>query len=275
MLYPRLATPIRFGPLTLPNRLVGDAHTLAVPWTDDNAVQSAYQAGRASGGVALCVLGGGSVHQSSPGPVPTHAGHRAVPGLRAVAEAVHPCGTRLVLQLRHSGSAKRNGLGGAPWSCSPVPHPALGIVPVAMSQAMIDDVVAGFAAAARSVREGLFDGVEIHGASGYLINQFLSPATNQRTDDYGGSFDNRLRFAVQVVDAVRAEVGAGFVVGFRLTANEFIDGGLRPAAAAGIAAALQSRVDYVHVTAGGAGRPDQISPDGTGRWRSGSGTTLR
>jgi 2,4-dienoyl-CoA reductase-like NADH-dependent reductase (Old Yellow Enzyme family) len=82
-----------------------------------------------------------------------------VPGLRAVADAVHPYGTRLVLQLRHSGSAKRNGLGGAPWSCSAVPHPGLGVVPVAMSRAMIEDVVAGFAAAARRAYDGLFDGV--------------------------------------------------------------------------------------------------------------------
>jgi 2,4-dienoyl-CoA reductase-like NADH-dependent reductase (Old Yellow Enzyme family) len=254
--------PVRLGSLTLRNRLVGDAHTLAVPWTDDNAAQCAYQAGRARGGVALCVLGGGSVHQTSLGPVPTHD-RRALAGLRAVAEAVLPYGTRLVLQLRHSGSSKRNGLGGAPWSCSPVPHPGLGVVPIAMSQMMIDDVIAGFAAAARRAHEGFFDGVEIHGASGYLVNQFLSTATNQRTDDYGGSFANRLRFAIQVVDAVRAEVGAGFVVGFRLTANEFVDGGLRPATVAGIAAALQSRVDYLHVTIGSSWRPDQISPAGT------------
>lgn len=206
----------------------------------------------------MCVLGGGSVHASSPGPIPTHDG--AVPGLRAVAESVHTYGARLVLQLRHSGSAKPSGLGGAPWSCSPVPHPVFGIAPVPMTRAMIEEVVAGFAAAAGRARQGDLDGVEIHGASGYLVNQFLSPATNERTDAYGGVLANRLRFAMEILDAVRAEVGAEFVVGFRLTANEFVDGGLVPEEAAKIAVALQARVDYMHVAVGGPWRPDEISP---------------
>lgn len=235
-----------------------------MPWSDDNEEQCAYQAERARGGVAMCVLGGGAVHPSSPGPVPTSS-DRAVPGLRALADAVRPHGARMVLQLRHAGSAKANGLGGAPWSCGVVPHPAFGVVPVAMSRTMIDDIVAGFAAAARRAQDALLDGVEVHGASGYLVNQFLSPATNHRTDEYGGSLPRRLRFVVEILDAIRAEVGTGeFVVGLRLTSNEFVDGGVGPAEAARVATALQSQLDYLHVTVGSPWRPEEISPRGGG-----------
>src|SRR5690348_14998453 len=99
--------PIDIGPLRLAGRLVRDPHTLSVPWSDENPAQCAYQAERARGGVAMCIIGGGAVHPSSLGPVPAHT-DRVLPGLRAIADAVRTHGTRLVLQLRHSGSAKAN-----------------------------------------------------------------------------------------------------------------------------------------------------------------------
>ncbi|MGH3628696.1 MAG: hypothetical protein ACRDRL_14830 [Sciscionella sp.] len=243
----------------LPTRLVRDAHTPPGRWGVDAAAQAAYQAAHAGGGAALCVLGGGSVHDTNPGPVPVHTDD-ATAGLRVVAEAVHAAGGRVVLQLRHSGSAKLGADRVPPWSCSAVPHPNLGVVPRPMPTAVIADVVAGFAAAARRVRAGGFDGVEIHGASGYLVNQFLSPATNHRTDAYGGTTANRTRFLAEILDAVRGAVGEELVVGVRLTAEEGFERGLHPTESARIAAAVAGTVDYVHVAYGGSGARAEISP---------------
>jgi NADPH-dependent 2,4-dienoyl-CoA reductase/sulfur reductase-like enzyme len=115
---------------------------------------------------------------------------------------------------------------------------------------MIDDVVAAFASAARRCRDGGLDGVDIHASSGYLIHEFLSPALNQRTDDYGGGFENRLRFLLEVIAAVRAEVGSDIAVGVRLPNDDHVPGGLSPQINAAIARAIDPLVDYVSLHMG-------------------------
>ena len=94
---------------------------------------------------------------------------------------------------------------------------------------MIDEMVEAFAAAARRCRDGGLDGVDLHASSGYLIEQFLSPANNIRTDEYGGSLENRMRFLMEILEAIRAEVGYDYCVGIRLPNEEYIPGGLTPA----------------------------------------------
>ena len=116
-----------------------------------------------------------------------------------------------------------------------------------MTTTMIEDVVAAFAGAARRCQDGGLDGVELHAAHGYLIHQFLSPATNVREDDYGGSTENRARFLIEILQAVRGEVG-DFPIGVRLSGTDFIEGGVDPAEAARIAKLVEPLVDFVDVS---------------------------
>src|SRR5207244_3795065 len=105
----------------------------------------------------------------------------------------------------------------APWAASPIVDPILNVQSRGMTKGMIDELVAGFAAAARRVKQAGLDGVELHGGHGYIFSSFLSPAQNQREDEYGGDLDGRMRFLVEVMAAIRAEVGQDFVVGVRLS----------------------------------------------------------
>ena len=104
----------------------------------------------------------------------------------------------------------------------------VGVVPQELTQAMIDELVGAFATAARRCEQGGLDGVELHGAHGYLIGQFLSPATNRREDGYGGSLENRTRFLREILAAIRAETSPGFPVGLRISADDQIEGGVDP-----------------------------------------------
>ena len=124
------------------------------------------------------------------------------------------------------------------------------VMPVAMTQGMIDDVVAAFGTAARRVRDGGLDGVDIHASSGYLLHEFLSPALNKRTDQYGGSAENRLRLLLEVIAAVRAAVGNDIAVGVRLPNEDYVPGGLTAADNARIAEAVNPLVDYVSLHMG-------------------------
>ena len=250
--------PLRVGQMTLRNRIVRTAHGVLLPWSDDGGGQIDYHVARAKGGTAMAVIGIGGVHPTNPTVIPTHE-DRVVPGLRSIANAVHEHGMFLVQQIWHGGAVKPNAMGGSPWSPSGVPNQTTGVIPVAMTKPMIDEMVAAFASAARRVRESGADGVEIHGANGYLITQFLSRASNFRQDEYGGTPENRIRFVNEILDAVRAQVGHDFTVGLRLTSNEFVEEGLTPEETATIGHALEHKIDYLNVSMGGYWRPDVIS----------------
>lgn len=162
---------------------------------------------------------------------------------------MHAHGTKVFQQLWHGGAAY--GRAGQPISASAVPAPSVNTVPRPMTKTMIEDTVAAFAAAAAArCRDGGMDGVELHGAHGYLIGQFLSPATNLRDDDYGGSLENRARFAVEILQAIRAEVGTGFPVGVRLSGTDFIQGGIDPTEASAIARYTEPLVDFLDISMG-------------------------
>ena len=142
---------------------------------------------------------------------------------------------------------------------------------------LIVEIVEHFARSASHAAQGGFDGIEIHGAHHYLVHEFLSPNTNQRDDEYGGSFENRLRFVVEVLQAVRAEVGPGLAVGLRLAGDDRNEdgSGVTPEVAAQVAVALEERglVDFLNVSVGTSGYPKAAiasisgSPaPGIGRW---------
>ena len=245
-LYDNLFQPIAVGPVTIPNRIVRSAHGTLL----SGEALIAYHEARAAGGVGMSTLEASGVHPSSPSVLPLWSDD-ILPFYREISGRMRPHGMKLFQQLYHSGAATPTfGTQDEPWSPSAIRNPMGSAVPRAMTQGMIDEVVAGFASAARRVRDGGLDGVDIHASSGYLIHEFLSPALNQREDGYGGSFENRLRLLVDVIAAVRAEVGHDIAVGVRLPNNDYVPGGIDPVLAARIAEAIDPLVDYVSLHMG-------------------------
>lgn len=220
----QLFEPVRLGAWQLPNRIVMAPMTRTQsPHGVPGAQVVEYYRRRAAGGVGLIITEGTTInHPAANGypQVPRFYGEDALAGWRAVVEAVHQEGGQIIPQLWHVGSVRRLGV---------EPDPSVpGFGPMekikdgktlvhGMSQADIDQVVAAYAQAARDAQAMGMDGVEIHGAHGYLLDQFFWPQSNQRTDAYGGSLENRLRLAVEVVRAVRAAVGEAFPIVFRFS----------------------------------------------------------
>ena len=176
-----------------------------------------------------------------------------IPGFKKLTKAVHDCGSKIAMQLAHGGRQTKAALiGTQPLAPSTIPAPALCTeTPKAITVDEIQVVVRGFGEAARRVKEAGFDAVEIHGAHGYLINQFLSQNANQRTDSYGGSLVNRARLAIETVSEVKKRVGSAIPVFFRLNGEDYIEGGFTLKEAVGIAPWLvETGIDVIHVSAG-------------------------
>ena len=256
--FPRLFSPISIGKsLTLRNRIVVSPHTTGFgePGGYLSQTDADYQEARARGGVALTVLGTSVVHGSSSedSQVLSNLDDSYIPGYRRVADAVHRHGAALFAQLNHQGLSARGGGGGRPLQApSPVPSFIHGEVPRELDPATIREIVQAFAAAAARCRRAGVDGVLVHAAHGYLINQFLSPLTNRRTDTYGGSLENRMRLLLEVLDAIRGAVGDAYPIGVRLSADEYLPGGLTLDTSLSIARRLDESgmVDYLDVSSG-------------------------
>jgi 2,4-dienoyl-CoA reductase-like NADH-dependent reductase (Old Yellow Enzyme family)/thioredoxin reductase len=170
-------------------------------------------------------------------------------------DAIHQHGVRVFQQINHNGRLLSSMSAGVfkvkPVAPSPIPHATTGEIPDVLDGKGIADIAVKFADAALRVKTAGFDGVEIHGAHGYLLNQFLSPYTNQRQDEYGGSLENRMRFPLEVVRRVREKVGDGFLISYRLSADEFIEDGLQLKDSCIFAGRLEEAgVDLLHVSAG-------------------------
>ncbi|HEY2595584.1 MAG TPA: FAD-dependent oxidoreductase, partial [Chloroflexota bacterium] len=151
----------------------------------------------------------------------------SVPGFGAIVQAVHEEGAPIFAQLEHSG---RSAVGlyarTAPWAPSAIPWAIGAAIPHVMTHSDIEEIVQAFRQGARHALQAGFDGLEVHLGHGHLLNQFLSPISNARGDEYGGSEVNRLRISLEVVRAVRDEVGPGMPLGIRISADEFLPGGL-------------------------------------------------
>jgi 2,4-dienoyl-CoA reductase-like NADH-dependent reductase (Old Yellow Enzyme family) len=171
--------------------------------------------------------------------------------MRGIAAAVHVEGGRLCLQLVHCGGQARPQAGRMNIAPSAVETPQYSSIPAAMDRTDIEEIIAAFGQAARRAQDWGFDAVQIHAAHGYLINQFLSPHTNRRSDAYGGSLANRARFLLEVCRAVRSAVGPKFPVLVKLTGSDFLPGGLTTVDAVSAAAALDAEgVDAIEVSGG-------------------------
>jgi 2,4-dienoyl-CoA reductase (NADPH2) len=219
--YPNLFSPIRLGPLELRHRAVMSGHGMNFSRHVVSSRQHAYFVARARGGAALLTVNSTPVHPSA-----FHYRERQLrlydddilPGLRSLAGAVHAEGSKLSIILWHGGHHVVFRSGHPAWAPSPVPSVTNGEVPKEMTRADIRSVVAGYGAAAARCRAAGLDAVEVQTASDYLLGSFLSPTLNRRTDEYGGSLENRARIVVEVLEAVREAAGDGLAVGVRTSA---------------------------------------------------------
>lgn len=175
---------------------------------------------------------------------------------------VHEAGANILAQIYHCGRQTSSALIGAqPVSASPLPCPVTGEIPRALTIPEIETLVEKFGDTALRAKKAGFDGVEVHGAHGYLIAQFMSRYSNKRTDRYGGSLERRLRFPLEIIANIRKKCGKDFTVGFRISANEYVEGGRTLAETKAAALILEKAgVDLLHVSAGVYGSAWAIIP---------------
>jgi len=261
-----ILSPLKIRSMELPNRVVmppmgtnlgaGDATV-----SDENL---AYLARRAKGRPGLIITEITGIHPDGVvGPSQLGAyDDRFIPGLKKMVDVAHRAGSRIAMQIHHTGRESlyllKQGRAMAP---SPIPSIVFKGEPREMTLEDIQEVIAAYGAAARRARETGFDAVEIHGAHGYLITQFLSALTNQRSDGYGGAtLKERARFALEVIAEVRRQVGADYPVSIRLSAEEFIkDGYLVEDIQSIIPDMVQAGIDIIHASFGTHGSPGGIT----------------
>jgi mycofactocin system FadH/OYE family oxidoreductase 2 len=230
MQFPHLFSPLQIGRVTVPNRVSFSAHltNLAADGLPTERLID-YLAARARGGTGLIITEEQSVHPTDRAYEHLIEAFRpeVLPLYKRLTGAVHAYDTRIFAQLNHNGQQCSGSLSRLPvWAPSPIPDVLYREVPKAMELEDIREVIEHFALSAVHVREGGFDGIELQFGHSSLARQFMSPLTNFRGDDYGGEFDNRMRFALELVAAVRVAVGPDFTLGVRLCADELIPGGL-------------------------------------------------
>jgi mycofactocin system FadH/OYE family oxidoreductase 2 len=254
--YRHLFTPLRLGPVTVANRIVFSAHLTNYAENGRPSPQhAAYYAERAAGGAGLIITEEHSTHPTDwPYEKLIHGFHDdVIPGYRAITEAVHAHGTPIFAQINHNGGQASSMYTRLPvWAPSPVPDPLFREVPKAVSQAEIEEIVAGYALVARHCAAGGFDGVELQCSHSSIVRGFLSPATNQRTDRYGGSLENRARILLEIVAAVREAIGPQLALGVRLCGDELIEHGTTIDEATEVAkmAEVSGHVDYINTSIG-------------------------
>ena len=257
--FPHLLSPIRIGPRRLRCRVLVTAHEIRLgDGRIPGARYAAYHRARARGGAGLQITGCTAVHHTGglgSGGALANVDDSIIDGYRVLSGAVHEEGGVILAQLGHSAATTHATEPGAPvWAPSAVTGELMrrGQRAHAMSVGEIAEIVAAFGAAAERCREGGMDGVEILAAFGFLVAAFLSPVANRRTDAYGGSLDNRMRFCREVVSAVRDAVGRDRIVGLRVPGDELIEGGLQLEEMKDVARALESdgKLDYLNVIAG-------------------------
>jgi 2,4-dienoyl-CoA reductase-like NADH-dependent reductase (Old Yellow Enzyme family)/thioredoxin reductase len=260
-----LFSPIRVKKMEIPNRIVMPpmGTNLGNPDGTVSEANLAYMKRRARGGAGLIITEISAIHPSGMA-IPSELGSyddRFIPGLKMLADVIHSHGSKAVLQLHHTGRESlfllKAGKAIAP---SPIRSLVFGMTPREMTREEIQELIAAFGAAAFRAKQAGFDAVEVHGAHGYLLTQFLSALSNQRTDEYGGDLSNRSRFIREVLQAVRRRVGEDFPVSLRLSAEEFIKGGytvedLKPL----LPEWVKDGADIIHASLGTHGSPGGIT----------------
>lgn len=254
--FPNLFSPMRVGPVVMKNRI--ETGPMSIVEMDprecltDQAVS--YYESLAAGGAAVVTLGESIVRTTNG---KTHAQQMMLGrdevrfSLKKFTDAVHTHGALANIEISHGGCMADHAYNNGEKSIGPA-----GLVDewgdeiIGMDEAMMDDVAEAFAEAAETCRNCGFDMVQIHCGHGWLLNQFLSPYYNTRTDEYGGSIENRARFPLMVIDRVRARVGRTIALDMRVSGSEFIDGGLEIDDVVKFCKMCEDRVDMINVSAG-------------------------
>lgn len=258
--FQHLFQPLQLGPITVPNRICFSGH--ATLYADREGLpterEAYYYAERAKGGVGFIVIGAGFVGRSSsylPG-IHLVEDERGIPGFRRIADMVHPHGTKILCQVDHFGREMRSISSRvpvqAPSALLGYSYADAGETPKELESDEIEGLIDLGGKAARVVREGGLDGVEVVAAFGYLTNQFLSPASNRRQDEWGGSLENRMRYPTRLLKRIREELGGGLCLGIKLVGDEFTPGGLSLKDIQEVVKRLVATklVDYITVDAG-------------------------
>ncbi|MBN2265909.1 MAG: NADH:flavin oxidoreductase [Candidatus Aminicenantes bacterium] len=251
-----LLSPIRIGAVTVPNRFVRSA-THAYLADDEGFVTDAnveLLARLAQGEIGLIITGHAFV-QASGKASPRQIGvydDQFIAGLARIPESVHRFPAKVFLQIAHAGRQTKAKLCGCvPVSPSPVYDPVSKVMPRELSGDEIRALVADFAAAAGRAGRAGFDGVQLHAAHGYLLSSFLSPHTNRRTDEWGGTIENRARVLLEILRGVKAACGREFPVIVKLNATDFLEGGLTLEDAVRVARMLDAEgIDGIEVSGG-------------------------
>lgn len=260
MPYPSLLSPLSIGDVPVRNRIFQSAHEKLYHQRDGLTTRRDlfYQRERAEGGAGLLITGHRPVHPTSTPPFrgfPFGYREAFVRAERAVTAAVHDAGARIFAQLNHVGMCgSASGLDDYRYLLAPSAFASVAFneTPKEMEEADFAAVECAFADTAAIAVESGYDGVELHFANGYLIHQFLTPLYNKREDEYGGSVENRMRFPLRVLRAVRDRVGQDVAVGIRLSVSDMVPGGLEIEAWADIARRLEASgcIDFVDTSAG-------------------------
>ena len=265
--FEHLFSHLKVGELTLPNRIFCSAHLPRLSSDfgppSDKAIR--YYEAKAKGGIGLIITGGHYPVWPTTLARPTaYHSDDIIPGLKKMTDTIHQYNTKIFCQLGHPGNLPSSRVlqGGSLLSASGIPRkepfgPLKPEIPHEIDRDDIGRTLEIFGQAARRVKEAGYDGIEVDAMYGKLTASFLSPAFNNRTDEYGGSLDNRMRFLLELIDSIRDNVGPDFVVGVRLTADEFYDGGTTLDDAKEIAKKLETtgKIDYLFPCAGAAGAP--------------------
>ena len=242
-IYDNLFVPLQIGSIRIKNRIVRSPHGTGLSGED----LISYHEARAKGGVGMSTIQATGVHCGAPSGIAIYSDD-CIPFLSKMTDRLRPHEMKLFIQLYHPGASVQGMAEN--WSASSIPNPMSGVIPIEMTKGMIDDVIASFASAAKRARDSGLDGIDVHASSGYLIHEFLSPALNKRTDEYGGTLQNRMRFLNEVLTAIRAEIGNDIPVGVRLPNEDYVPGGLTAQMNAEIANQIQQVSDYISLHMG-------------------------
>lgn len=249
----QIMTPIEIGGIQIKNRVFLPGHTTNFGINNLPTQRNAnYLAARAQGGVGLIITEAIRVHPTSAGRSSTlgSSDDRCIPSFKMLTDAVHAGGAKIFAQIMHAGrQANGDSTRTAAWSASTIPWTRGGQIPHHMSQSDINKMVKAFGESARRMQDSDFDGLEVHLGHGHLLQQFLSPASNMRQDNYGGALQNRMRFTVEVLNEIFNRV-PNMCVGIRISADEFMPNGLDPEAMLEIVANLNQsfKLDFIHVS---------------------------
>lgn len=249
-----LFSPAKIGTLQLRNRLVmTPMHLGYSPKGEVNDQLIEFYRARARGGVGLIIVGGCGIDRIGNAFGMTQIDDdRYIPGLRQLVDAVHTEGAKIVPQLYQAGRYTHSALTGKPSVApSPIPSKLTGQTPEELTEEKIKEVIDSFSNAAKRAQTAGFDGVEILASAGYLISQFLSPVTNQRTDRYGGDLEARMTFGLEVAEAIRKAVGPDFPIIVRVAGNDFVPGSNTNTESRAFCQALEKvGVNAINVTGG-------------------------